>query len=638
VLVIEQGFADLYFYQVTGSPPVDPLSTVSTTSDCLTAGTGAQAVIVVELDDPAGQPITGALVSMSSTVGSLGDVDSDGGTYWAGLTPPPFAFGSATLTVEANGTTLSAHPTVTILNPFLDSRGGSGGCPADGNVRVRVVDETGAPLGSAHVMIGTAEAPDLYQTEWNAAPGGDNTGLSDPDGYVEFVDLGPNLDGPLTLTAAADQRQYFTVVDVDAADLVLPLAPVYPDSTMGSLTGAVAPVPAPDNDPIEVAVVLDEFRLEALRSFSVDSLFGDAECYSAGGAAGDVPIQSNVYIPAQCAVQIIFCLQTLPEHPYTLPLTYGEHELQTLRGTAPLSVLSSGDLTELLKSATLDGIGLKAVEVATPGPTAQDLVVSNVLTPNVDCTVDNVPAFADTICIVGGDRDSAGGPGLLPGEGRLFLTGYGLKEAADVGPITDVTTVARVGDFNDIEYLAGAVAQYLDPTDPSIPPGTESGQTAVIDRSGADLSGGASLVFDDFFPIRLLGRLGRSFSLSPLPGVVHPAPDFTRATIDQVVTETYLVCGAPEQRTRTHTLWEIFAPGGADSWILPTPPPGWPREEPGGDLAGLIDPTITPEDDALRWKAETIHLGTLIGFDYDRFSLADAIRHLTHATSNDQDY
>jgi len=81
-----------------------------------------------------------------------------------------------------------------------------------------------------------------------------------------------------------------------------------------------------------------------------------------------------------------------------------------------------------------------------------------------------------------------------------------------------------------------------------------------------------------------------------------------------------------------------FAPGAADSWTLPTPPSGWPRESLGGDLAGLIDPALTPEDDALRWKAETIHLGTLPTFDYDRFSLAAALRHLTHATSNEQAY
>jgi len=637
-LVVERGVTAIEFFQVTDSLLVDPAnSRVFATSACLTAGTGALATVVVDLFDALNQPIPNGVVSIETTNGSLGLIDDDGGTYWATLTPPGAAGVDATVLVEANGVPLDTVSVVDIAGPFTDSAGGAGGCPADGNLRVRVVDETGAPVASARVLIGDEETFDAFRTVWNAPPDAVNTAVTDVDGIAEFVDLGSALDGPLTVTAAAADRRYFTWIDVDAADLVIPLSRVYPDDPTGELTGTVTPVSAPNGAPIEFATVVPDMRLDELRQFSLDSLFSDLECYSPGGVTGDVPIQRNVYLPAQCALFVFGCLQSLPEHPWTSAFDFGERKILALRGSAPLLALISDDVRAMLRDASLDGIGVEDVTVNMPGPLPQTAFVTESVTGNVSCNIANVPPLADTLCVAGGDWDSAGDPGLAPGEGRLFISGYGLLELGAVGTVSGVSTVDRVGDFAGIEYIAGAVAQYLDPTEPGIPAGTALGQTAILDRSGADLSGGATLSFTDFFPIRTLSRAERDFSLAALPGAGHPAAHVNRVSIDQVVTETYTACG-PEQRIESFTLWEIYAPGASDGWTLPTPPAGWPRQSIGGDLAGLVDPTATPEDDTLTWTAETSHLGTHPGFDFDRLRLVGLVRYVTHVTTNEVDY
>ena len=206
--------------------------------------------------------------------------------------------------------------------------------------------------------------------------------------------------------------------------------------------------------------------------------------------------------------------------------------------------------------------------------------------------------------------------------------------------IQDVTTVTAAGDFANIDYVGAAIAQYLDPLKPGIPLGTENGTSAIFERSGAGFDGsGGALTFDDFFPVRTLTRTGRVFSLSALPGAGYPTPSLTQVMLDRVITETYTACEADDStREQRQALWEVYLPGTTNTWQLPTPPAGWPRQEAGGDLAGLIDPAATPEDDALEQAAATFHLGLLPGFDYNRLLFSDIPFHATHVTRNNVDY
>ncbi len=624
------GAANLEFFLVVN---VNAASNVASTSDCLTSGTGAQSAVVVELQDTLGNPLPGATVIVTTDQGTLGPVTDFDGIYQAILTAPAATTPPATIEVTADGVPLAVGITVDFDDPLSATGGGAGGCPADGNLRVRVVDEAGAPLDGARVMVGVVEASD-----------GSNTGLTDSSGYVEFADFGPSLDGPLTVTAADDDRRYVTFVDVDAADVVLPLSEVDPLVQGEVFTGDVTNVPAPNNDPIELAVMLPDVTLDAVLSFSASDLLSDSECYDAGGLAGAAPTPGNIYIPAQCALSILFCLQSLPEHEYTSgSVAFGDRRLLALRGDVPLASLTSGDFNAVLSTFSLNGIGVVATPASNPGPTTLNLPVTQAVTPNLDCTIDNAPSNSDVFCIAAGDWDSATATELVPGEGRLFVTGFELGDAtAATGPFTisGVTTVDDTGDFAGIDYLGGAIAQYNDPLKPGIPLGTADGSSAILERSGVAFDGaGGSVTFSDFFPIRTLSRAARDFGLSALPGTPHPAPHLTRVSLDRIVTETYTACILDDStRTRRSTYWEVYLSGASVAWTLPTPPPGWPRQAAGGDLAGLIDPLATPEDDRLVQVAATLHLGTLPGFDYDRLSLDDIRTHVTHVTRNTMDY
>jgi hypothetical protein len=634
---VEAGPAPVDFFLVVN---VDRNSPVTSTSDCLTAGTNARTAIVVELRDSLGHPLEGASVIINSDQGSVGPVESVGATYRALLAPPVVAGGAATVGVTADSTPLVTTPTVEFAEPLSVVDGGAAGCPADGNLRVRVVDEAGQPLPGAHVMVGLAEASDRFESTPGEPPDTANTGLTDTDGYLEFLDFGANLDGPQTVTAAATDRRYMTMTGLDAADVVLPLAPL--DATVpGEIyTGVATPVPAPANDPIELAVMLPDVSLETVLSFSTADLVSDAECYDAGGVAGAAPMPGNVYIPSQCALQVFVCIQSLPEHRYTsAPLPYGDRRLLTLRGSAPLAALTAGDFNQVLGQLSFEGIGAVSRTASVPGPTVADLPVTHALNANLSCSIDNAPTASDVFCLSAGDWDSATDPGLSPGMGRILVTGFSLGDAAGVtGPfaISGVTTVNRTGEFIGIDYLAGAIAQYNDPLKPGIPPGTENGTSGILERSGTayDESGG-TVVFHDFFPIRTLTRLGRDFGLAELPGAVHPAAHVTRVALDQVITETYTACQPDDSiRTRRITHWEVYLPGDATAWILPTPPLGWPRQEAGGEFAGLVDPAATPEDDLIEQTATTLHLGTLPSFFWDRLLLRDIRSHVTHVTQN----
>jgi len=646
-LVVPVGAAPLEFFVVFGSTTeVDPDSPLWSTSDCLTTGTAARAAVFVELRNLQGESLPGATVDFATTAGTFSDTQSEGNLYWAELAPPAGRSGSAIVSVTADGVALATQIGITLAEPFTDLGGGVGGCPGDGNLRVRVVDEQGEPLPGAYVMVGDAEALDRFQSAPTGGPDSPNTGITDVDGYLEFRDFGSNLDGPQTITAAMDDRRYVTFVDVDAADAVLPLPPLYPAVETGAYTGGIAPVPASFGDPVEFAVMLSDLSLEALFDFSGQGLVADNECYSAGGFLGDIAIPANVYIPEQCASAVLtFCIQSLPEHDYTsAPVPFGDRQLLALRGQAPLSELTSGDLVALLASGiTLTGIGATPDLLSTAGPHALDLPITDSLTANLSCAIADPPPNSEVTCVAAGDWDSASLSGAAPGDGRLFVMGYGVEDAAAfTGPfsIDGVTTVASFGTFADIDYLGAAVAQYLDPAKPGIPPGTVDGSTAIFERTvGAFDGSGGALTFDDFFPIRTMNRVDREFALSALPGSGHPAAHLVRTTIDQRVVESYSACTPDDSaRVRRYTLWEVVVPGDHDAWQLPTPPVGWPRQAAGGDLAGLIDPAATPENDALAWQAETVHLGLFPAFDYDALRLTDVPRKVTHITTNAADY
>jgi hypothetical protein len=114
---------------------------------------------------------------------------------------------------------------------------------------------------------------------------------------------------------------------------------------------------------------------------------------------------------------------------------------------------------------------------------------------------------------------------------------------------------------------------------------------------------------------------------------------YTRSEVEQVITETYTACLADDSvREIRRRYWTVLAPGSADDFTLPTPPAIWPRAALGGDLAGLVDTTATPENDALVWTNTTVHEGLNPAFDYDAIRLFTFRSFVTHATTNEVAY
>jgi len=345
-------------------------------------------------------------------------------------------------------------------------------------------------------------------------------------------------------------------------------------------------------------------------------------------------VPGNIYIPGQCALQILFfCGQTLPGLPYTSgPIEYGNgRKVVGLGGGLPLSSVASGDIAAALVDVTFERIGVITRNISAPGPTTADISVSTTVTGNVNCNISNAPPGTDAICVTAGDWDSNTNAALTVGEGRLFP--MGLKVAPTMmgsATINNVTTVNNAGDFANIDFVGAAATLYLDPM--TAPAGLGAGVSAIIDRSNTSFnSSGGTLNFNNFFPIRTQARMNRDITQAVLPGGSHPAPHYVVTTISQSVDTPYPVCGGMmDISTDDRTLWTLYSPGALNTVTLPTPPASWPRATNGG----LVDSMTTPETDALTYLSLTVHEGLNTSFDYDNRSLDDLNRFGTHVTVN----
>jgi hypothetical protein len=617
-------------------------STVTLTSQCLTAGTGARLEVVAHLVDINGNPLSGATVMMTTTAGTLSAVVANGATYHATLTAPA-GVGSAQITVTANGQILTTRPTLTLAQGITDVRGGAAGCPVDGNLRVRVVDEAGQPLTGARVMVGNSPTDSL--TGWfDGPPDGPNTATTNANGYAVFTDFGGVLRSSATVTAAANGYRYLTMVSVDASDFVLPIERIEPVVSRGTFTGTMSPLSAPSGDPVELGIQLPDLAIETLATFSLTELLGDNQCYAAGGLIGNTRLPSNVYIPQQCAATFIgICAQNLPRKDFrSAPIPYGPNRLMGLAGSVPGSALS-GEITAALGQVTFRSLGVANVDVNAPGPTTQNISNLTNLSANATCNIANHPPASDIFCAAIGDWNSGTDANLRVGEGKLFLQGFRTVNSATQGAtfsITGIPTIANSGAFTGIEYAGAAIATYLDEARAGIPAGTEKGISVILERGGTvpNASGGA-MTFNNFLPIRPLTRDGRTFELAPLGAGSHPTAHYTRVAINRVISETYTACTAGDStRATTRELWRIYVPGDVNDFTLPTLDLDWPGGELEGDLQGLFDPEATAENDRLAWQSLTVHEGLTQSFVWDRIRLRTFRSGLTHISVNSSDF
>lgn len=624
---------------------VNPASVVTSTSACLPVGQPgpAQAAIQVTLVDTLNQPISGATVTMTTTLGTLGAVTAAGNTYSAILSAPNSTTGTATVTVVANGVTLTARPAIVIAPRMGDTQGGAGSCSADGNVRVRVVDGSGAPLTGAFVMVGTAPNATAFASTFGQAANSANTATTDAQGYVTFRDFGTALDGPLTVTAAATDREYVTFTAMNASDFVLPLRQVRPSVTTTQFRGDLTGISSTGN--VEAGLMLADTTLGALASFSLESLLADNDCISVP-VVGNTNVPGNVYIPQQ-SVAFVF---TIPEHEYrSAPVPYGNRFLYGLGGNLPLAALTSGDgIAAAVNQLALTNFGGANLTVSAPPGANRNIALSTALTRNVRCNLTNYPAASDVFCVAAGDLDSLASAAQRVGEGRLFLMGFRTAVTTTTTTtnvaLSDLTTIDNAGAFAGIEYLSATAALYLDETRVGIPAGTANGITAIFNRTGTDLSTGTTaaptaVAFNNYLPVRTLSRAGRVVTLGAASNTTSAIPHFTELVYNQVVDEVYSGCAANDStRTARYPLWRVIAPATATTIALPTVPTTWPRAALAGDLQGLIDTAASPENDRIEVRASTTAERDNPSFAYDAFRFVDFVRFATHVASNVIDF
>ncbi len=595
---------------------IDPDSPVLTSATgaspdvCLVAGTNARVVVYTDLVDTVGLPIAGASVTIGGTPAT--ESSARPGTYYiehfADATPSTT---NLSVEVAACGDTATLNTVVTIENAMENpTAGGTGGCsPMHGNLRVRVVDEAGAPLAGARVLVGDEETL-AFETNPEALFGGasslaSNVATADGMGYVEFFDYATSLDGPVMTTAGATGRAYVTVAGGNASDLVLDLPDANPPEPGTSLySGGTGAPSAPNCGPVEFAVVMPHLELDGLGTFNPGGLFGPNRCYDTG-LLDPSPLPGNMWIPTQ-RVAVGFCIPMIAQAPWQIELantadTGATEDLALAYVDMPYSdledALESGQVVDLLGALTYKRIGFN-LDLSVMGDVSPNSISADDDYPNnFTVSFSGRPFETDVIGISLADRDGTNGIGPL-----LFL-GTGIRPFTDVGN----TVAVPNSDLNEssspmgVRRMGALVAAYLDPTDgdrsAAVPANLTSAVSAIFIRDDGDggapfgPSGGTVSLSADFGLGAFLDVPGADFT-DPAgfawDNVTNAGnvPLFSRHEL-RVLTKRYLPvldCATENDvRSSATVQWIVYRPfsatctGGRECFDLPTLPASFPN-------------------------------------------------------------
>ncbi|MBD3161383.1 MAG: hypothetical protein GF346_04185 [Candidatus Eisenbacteria bacterium] len=461
-----------------------------------------------------------------------------------------------------------------------DPLGGTGGGPIDGSLLVRVVrDGTVDPIAGAFVMVGPHPG----------VPFEENWGFASAEGEILFED--PGLIGPIAVTAAAEGSRTLSLLEVDAADIVVPLRPLEPAGPVyeiGDFVGGIdvdnGPFHAGDGN-LDLAIVLPSLGLSDLLAFDLESLFGPPEIIDILGEQIEIP--SNVFIPQQWELFI-----EIIKDRYSLHLPEGEQTLAALSGRIPVdAVLEGGEIPELLPM--LQWREIDRLDWNVTGDTGDaDLFVDPDLTETASLTLSNVPDGSIAYCVSGGDLDGEAGLGRLVPLGLASL-----DCPAGSGPCAGtigLTTTPATGEFTGMTYFPMVGAQRTGGDD----------LVVIVDR--ADRPPDYDVALGSFFDWLDLGYTDGRFAWNDVENAGNGSPEvdvqvsrITDPAVDRVV-------------------WELFAPGPRTGFEPPLLPPEAP--------AGLA------EGSEYRWEHVSLGLGFDHPFDFDAFSFSEILAHGSHGS------
>ncbi|MBN2056244.1 hypothetical protein JW905_15070, partial [bacterium] len=363
-----------------------------------------------------------------------------------------------------------------------DPGGGTGGDPINGFLSVLVIDaDTGTPLTGAFVMAGNAEGDPF--------PG--NTAVTNGDGLAAFSH--PQLTGPITVTAGMTGYVYFSVVDVDADDLIIPLShiPITPATCqVGDYVNGIdvnnGLFHAGDGW-VDVAISTPTLSLEMILSFDISSLIGPNETMTILGNEVDVP--SNIFIPQQWEIFV-----EINKNHYYLYLPTGGYTLEAISGRIGTSDLLSfleggGSMADIIPLMSWQEIDL--LDITIMGATNNaDFTVDPDLTDTVTMNLANVPEDTTAYGLSLGDLDD------LHGTGDVVLLGVSALGCAAGTPCSgalQLSTTAATGEFAGMGYMAAT----------AVLANTGNRTLAIVDRYSHNQT--YTVDFYDFFSWLSLG-------------------------------------------------------------------------------------------------------------------------------------
>ncbi|MFC1889300.1 putative metal-binding motif-containing protein [Thermodesulfobacteriota bacterium] len=502
--------------------------------------------------------------------------------------------------------------------------GGTGGGPMPGYVAVKVIadgveDEFGnaVPIEGAMVMVGMRDGE----------PFAGNIGYTNAEGTIFFSD--PSLNGPVTITAGAAGYGYFTLVNVDAAWMILPLKEYDPavtevevDGSWYNFTGAHC------DEFIQLGASMPTMKLEDILSFDIVSLLGSNNCVELP-VVGDTAIPGAIVIPNDKELPYVPGLCWLLGVTISKPSYLAVVDANTTQnffafaGEGPVDTLmdlmqaEDVDYGEII--ATLDPVAVGITrDVYVDGPMTQNIDVSTALTRNLTINVSGAPAESDIFIISAGDIN--GLPSAPPGTGDILFTGIGYFAGGASGSAS-VHTAPASGYFWDMRYLVAAVA--LD---------EDSNVSALVDRS--DYTPPATRTLDSFFDILQLDPVqGAIFSFSDAyaPGVSE-VPDIQESILSLVETVPGqpLSCDPEPTEEVRKMFWTIYAPGADIIYELPDLPAGAPQAIP--------EPDQTPGDDELEWSQYTYALAMAPSFDFNSYDFDTFVENVTGVSISETDF
>lgn len=614
---------------------IDLNSTVKISSSCMSAGSSAHGLIVVNLIDSEGRPLPNHEVEISAQ-GPLSLFRQERHGHQSYLIYGPTGHtGEGQLSVRAtcgNGQRVMLHtqPTVQVV-PAQGPTGDlvTGGCEQiSGALRVIVTDgPTGQPLPGAVVMVGAHPQPASFVNNplralLGQSPDQPNVAYGNEAGAVLFRDLADNLRGPQLLTVGAPGYRYVTLQHLEANLVHVPLWPIEPPQQPAqTITGAVSTFDnMEDANSIKFALVQPPLRFDELPLLHLDRLSQRSTCWTltdwnVGGLLNKLT-PGNLYAPPQ-AIQ--YGSRTpLNEHRYTLfnqPLI--ERPVVALGGALGAQAfisryLAAANIQPILAELSYTRIGLLNPQASPDQGEVPPIFLTHELQQRHSCEVSGLPSQSDVLCGLAGRWRSG------PAEGELFLMGLARGQMGRSGPLTlPLSSVPAEGPFREIEYVAAAVARSAQGV----------GTSAVLQQM-PQLPELGTFSAQQFLPFLSLQQSGRQLSWAATGGNNQAlSPQLCRLEILQITQQNYSPGECSYQvftERREDPLWQIWLPRNPSGFTLPTLPSELPdplrRPAPGGTRT-------------LEMRVQCMRFDEAEAYNFNRSDFGQLPRRLTHQST-----